>query len=263
MSEIPPPHPSVPAPGVPEPKSFAAEVIETVKTLVIALLIALVLRVVLFQPNTIPSASMEPNLLIGDYILVTKFDYGWSRHSIPFTPPLPQGRFQGKPVERGDVVVFHLPRDISETYVKRIIGLPGDRIQVRGGLVYVNEVAIPRVAAGETQDPDSPDVTVGRYWETYGKHRYLTFDRSTDHPGDNTEVFIVPEAHYFAMGDNRDNSLDSRWPPAELGVGFVPEDNILGKVRMVLVSWTGGASLFKPWTWVTRFDPGRMFRSVD
>ena len=165
MSEVPPPHPSVPAPHSAEPKGFAAEVIETVKTLVIALLIALVLRVVLFQPNTIPSASMEPNLLTGDYILVTKFDYGWSRHSIPFTPPLPQGRFQGKPVQRGDVVVFHLPRDISETYVKRIIGLPGDRIQVRNGLVYVNEVASPGWQPGrrETQTTRmSPSGVIGK-----------------------------------------------------------------------------------------------------
>ena len=115
-----------------EPKSAAAETLEIVKTVVLALLIALALRVILFQPNTIPSSSMEPNLLTGDYMLVSKFDYGWSRHSVPLSPPLPAGRLNGHLPQRGDVIVFRLPRDITQTYVKRVIGLPGDRIQVSG-----------------------------------------------------------------------------------------------------------------------------------
>ena len=245
-----------------KPKTLAAEALDTAKTVGLALLIALVLRVVLFQPNTIPTASMEPNLLVGDYMVVTKYDYGWSRHSIPFSPPLPVGRIHAGAPRRGDVIVFRLPRDPGQTYVKRLIGLPGDRVQVSGGVISVNGRAIPRAEAGQTQDPDSPGVTVTRVWETLPDgRRYLTFERGPDHDGDNTGLHVVPEGHYFAMGDNRDNSLDSRRPQA-VGVGFIPADNLLGRARFVLVSWRSGASLFKPWTWVTHFQPDRMFRSV-
>ena len=246
----------------PATRSFAAEVIDSARTIALALLIALVLRVFLFQPNTIPSSSMEPNLLTGDYMIVTKYDYGWSRHSVPFSPPMPSGRLNGRTPRRGDVIVFRLPRDPGQTWVKRLIGLPGDRVQVSGGIISVNGKAIPQVDAGETQDPDSPEVTVTRVWETLPDgRRYLTFDRGPGHPGDDTEVFVVPEGHVFAMGDNRDNSLDGRWP-REIGVGFTPMDNLLGQARWVLVSWRGGASLFKPWTWVTHFQLDRMFKPV-
>ncbi len=246
----------------PATRSFAAEVIDSARTIGLALLIALVLRVSLFQPNTIPSSSMEPNLLTGDYMVVTKYDYGWSRHSVPFSPPLPTGRLNEHLPNRGDVIVFRLPRDPGQTWVKRLIGLPGDRVQVSGGVISVNGRAIPQSDSGETQDPDSPEIIVRRVWETLPDgRRYLTFDRGPDHPGDDTEVFVVPEGHVFAMGDNRDNSLDGRWP-REIGVGFIPLDNLLGKARWVLVSWRGGASLFKPWTWVTNFQLDRMFKPV-
>lgn len=246
----------------PSPRSFVAEVIDTIRTVGLALLIALILRVFLFQPNTIPSSSMEPNLLTGDYMIVTKYDYGWSRHSVPLSPQLPDGRLNGKTPRRGDVIVFRLPRDPAQTWVKRLIGLPGDRVQVSGGVVSVNGQAIVQTSAGETRDPDSPDVTVTRVWETLPDgRRYLTFDRGPDHPGDDTEVFVVPEGHVFAMGDNRDNSLDGRWP-REIGVGFIPMDNLLGRARWVLASWRQGASLFKPWTWVTHFQLERMFKPV-
>ena len=243
-------------------RTFAAEALDTARTVSLALLIALVLRVFLFQPNTIPTASMQPNLLVGDYMLVTKYDYGWSRHSIPFSPPLPAGRIHASTARRGDVIVFRLPRDPGQTYVKRLIGLPGDRVQVSGGVISVNGRPIPRAEAGQTEDPDSPDVTVTRVWETLPDgRRYLTFERGPDHDGDDTGVYVVPEGYYFAMGDNRDNSLDSRWPQA-VGVGFIPADNLLGRARFVMVSWRSGASLFKPWTWVTHFQPNRMFRPV-
>ncbi len=244
------------------PQSLAAEVVESARTIGLALLIALILRVFLFQPNTIPSSSMEPNLLTGDYMVVTKYDFGWSRHSVPFSPPLPAGRLNGKAPQRGDVIVFRLPRDPGQTYVKRLIGLPGDRVQVSGGVVSVNGQAISRTVDGETRDPDSPEITVTRVWETLPDgRRYLTFDRGPDHAGDDTDVFVVPAGHVFAMGDNRDNSLDSRWPQ-EIGVGYVPIDNLLGRARWVLVSWHGGASLLKPWTWVTHFQLDRIFKPV-
>jgi len=239
--------------------SAGAEFLDTIRTVVFALLIALVLRVVLFQPFTIPSASMEPGLLVGDYIIVSKFDYGWSRHSVPLSPPLFHGRVMGKAAQRGDVVVFKLPRDDSIPYIKRVIGLPGDRVRVSGGVVFVNGKAIPRVPVGAIQDPGDPTITVMQVEETKPDGQaYTTFDRSPGHPGDDTEVYVVPQDHYFVMGDNRDNSLDSRWP-SEVGVGLVPAENLVGKARFILLSWSEGVSIFKPWTWVTHFRPDRNF----
>jgi signal peptidase I len=231
-------------------KTPVAELIEIAKTVGIALLIALVLRVVLFQPYTIPSESMEPGLLTGDYIVISKFDYGWSRFSIPFNPPLPKGRLFGRDPKRGDVVVFQLPRDTSIAYIKRVIGLPGDRVQVRGGTAFVNGKPIVRTRLGLTQDPGMVGLTVMREQERRADGKpYVTFDQGPGHPGDDTGVYVVPQGQYFVMGDNRDNSLDSRWPTA-VGVGFVPAENLAGKARIVMVSWNEGASLFKPWTWL-------------
>ncbi|WP_340645541.1 signal peptidase I [Phenylobacterium sp.] len=247
----------------PAPKSAKDELIEIIKTVGYALLIALVLRVIFFQPFTIPSESMEPALLKGDYIIVSKYDYGWSAHSLPFSPPIFHGRIMNKPPARGDVVVFHLPRDKSIPYIKRLIGLPGDRIKVIGGQVFVNGKAIPRKPVGMTEDPGDPGVQVMQYAESKPNGRtYVTFDRAQDHEGDDTEVYVVPEGHYFMMGDNRDNSLDSRWPQ-EIGVGYVPAENLVGKARFIMLSWKGGASIFKPWTWVMRFDASRAFHRLD
>ena len=131
-----------------------------------------------------------------------------------------------------------------------MIGLPGDRVQVRDGVVFVNGKAIPRIQAGLTQDPGAIGLTVMRERETRADGKpYITFDQGPGHPGDDTGVYVVPAGQYFAMGDNRDNSLDSRWP-SSVGVGFVPAENLAGKARIVMVSWNDGASLFKPWTWL-------------
>ncbi|WP_293901414.1 signal peptidase I [Phenylobacterium sp.] len=254
------------ATAAPPRKSFRQEAVETIKTVVYALLIAFVLRVGLFEPFTIPSASMEPGLLTGDYIIATKWNYGWSRYSIPLNPPLFHGRVLqfGQGPQRGDVVVFKLPRDPSETYVKRLIGLPGDRVQVKGGVVFVNDKMIVRTPAGDTQDPEEPGLTVAQFRETRADGKpYVTFDRGPDGDLDNTDVYVVPEGYYFMMGDNRDNSSDSRVNPAVGGVGYVPAENLIGKVRIVLVAWKGGASLFNPITWVARFDPSRILKPVS
>ena len=245
-----------------QPKSGAAnEVVEIVKTVVYALLIALFLRVIFFQPYTIPSASMEPNLYEGDYIIVSKYSYGWSRHSIPFSPPVFHGRIFEHQPERGDIIVFKLPSDIHKDYVKRLIGLPGDRIQMKNGLLYVNGQQVPRQPAGMAKEDSGYGFLrdVFKYKETLGGKTYLTNDFGTGEELDNTNVYMVPEGMYFMMGDNRDNSSDSRVPPSQQGVGFVPAENLEGKAQIILLSWKPGASLFKPWTWVLDARPSRFF----
>jgi len=241
---------------------FLREVRETAGTLGAGLAIALALRVVVFQPYTIPSSSMEPGLVTGDYIVVSKWPYGWSRASIPFNPPLPGGRLFGRDPARGDVVVFRLPRDPSQAYIKRLIGLPGDRVQVVQGQVVVNGKPLPRRFTNWAEDHDAPGRIVPRGVETAANgRRYVTFEGASDGEGDNTGVYVVPAGHYFMMGDNRDNSLDSRWPRAAGGVDFVPAENLVGRAEAIGVSWKEGASVFKPWTWLN-LDWGRFFQRV-
>jgi len=246
----------------PEKTGAVQELVEIVKTIVYALIIALFLRILFFQPFTIPSASMEPNLYEGDYIIVSKFSYGYSRHSIPFSPPLFEGRIMDKPAKRGDVAVFKLPSDGHTDYVKRIIGVPGDRVQMKDGLLYVNDELVQRdmLSPVKTQTPYGA-VEVARYQETLKDGRkFVTQDQGTDGQLDNTELFVVPEGFYFAMGDNRDNSLDSRVPAAIGGVGFIPADHLVGKAQIILLSWKPEASIFKPWTWVIDARPSRFFK---
>lgn len=247
----------------PEKSSAAKETVEVIKTVVYALLIALVLRVVFFQPFTIPSASMEPNLYEGDYVIVSKYSYGYSKHSIPFSPPLFEGRLFFSPPKRGDIAVFKLPLDNRTDYIKRVIGLPGDRVQMRNGLLYVND----RLIAREPLSPVTTDVGYGvlrevaRYQERLPDGRtYATQDFGPDGQLDNTDVFVIPDGHYFMMGDNRDNSSDSRVPPAAQGVGMVPAENLVGKAEIILLSWKPEASIFKPWTWVIDARPSRFFK---
>jgi signal peptidase I len=260
------------------------ETVEIVKTVVYALLIALVLRVLLFQPFTIPSASMEPNLFEGDYIIVSKYSYGYSRHSIPFSPKIFSGRLFSHAPTRGDIIVFKLPRDGHTDYIKRLIGLPGDRIQVKQGLVYINDKPIVRTpAAPGVQDMGYGELRpVSRYTEAFPNGRkFLTNSYGADGQADNTGVYVVPQHCYFMMGDNRDDSADSRFDPGlspnspnascpwdssldqyvnGVGVGFVPEENLVGRARLILLSWKPGASLFKPWTWFTDAQPDRFFK---
>jgi signal peptidase I len=269
----------------PDDKAGAVkEFIEIVKTVAYALGIALVLRVLLFQPFTIPSASMEPNLLQGDYIIVSKYSYGWSKHSIPFSPPLFKGRILGKTPKRGDIIVFKLPRDPNIDYIKRLIGLPGDKVQVRGGVVYINGKALARKELPSALvDTGYTTVRAGRFEETNPEGRkYVTQDYGPDSEADNTGVYVVPENCYFFMGDNRDNSLDSRFDPGmafksgagacrwdynndqyigmQEGVGFVPAENLVGRAQLILLSWNAEAHLFKPWTWFTDARTNRFFR---
>jgi signal peptidase I len=253
-----------PARGRSEKSGVLHESWEIVKTIAIALLVALVLRVFLFQPFTIPSASMEPTLLEGDYIIVSKFAYGYSRHSAPFSPQVMKGRVLYNQPERGDIAVFKLPRDGRTDYIKRVVGLPGDRIQVREGALYVNGEAVRRSAQGEgvAQTPFGFERPVDRYRETLDDATYMTHDLGPDGEVDNTDVYEVPAGHFFMMGDNRDNSVDSRYPP-EFGVGFVPAENLVGKAELILFSWNAEAALFKPWTWFTEVRPSRFFTRLQ
>ncbi len=277
-----------------EKKSAASEGFDILKTILYALLIALVLRVVLFQPFTIPSASMEPTLYKGDYIIVSKFAYGWSRNSVPFSPPLPAGRFLPRAPHRGDVVVFKLPRDGHIDYIKRLVGLPGDKMQVKAGVLYINDQAAVRSARGivPTHCPGPEDAAttpaqISTELLPNGKAHPVVACFNGQGGGNNTAAYIVPPNCYFMMGDNRDNSVDSRYPPypgraseaamkscpwnpdveaslgaIDAGVGFVPFDNLVGKADLILFAWGPDMSIWKPWTLITDVRLNRWFHLI-
>lgn len=222
--------------------------LESVKTIVYAALIAIGIRTVAFEPFNIPSGSMIPTLLVGDYLFVSKFSYGYSRHSMPFSPNLFQGRIWGAMPQRGDVAVFKLPRDTRQDYIKRIIGLPGDTIQVRQGVLHINGSAVRLERMGPfVVEGDGPRMTVELRREFLpGGRAHLIIEQSDDAPLDNTPVFTVPEGHVFAMGDNRDNSLDSRVPSA---VGMIPWENLVGRAEFIFFSVDGSARIWEVWNW--------------
>lgn len=236
--------------------------IETVKTIVYALLIALVIRTFLFQPFNIPSGSMEATLLIGDYLFVEKYSYGYSQHSFPYGKEyIPfSGRVFGSAPDRGDVVVFKFPQDNSTDYIKRVIGLPGDHIQMLNGQLYINEKAVPKVRVADyVETIDGIAHNVPRYRETLPNGRsYLVLDRYPEGPGDNTDVYVVPEGRFFMMGDNRDNSNDSRGD-----VGYVPAANLVGKAELIFFSTDGSARFWEFWKWPWAIRYNRMFTVID
>jgi len=237
---------------------------ETVRVVVHALLIAVVIRTFLFQQFNIPSGSMMATLLIGDYLFVSKYTYGYSRYSFPFSPPLFTGRdpILGKGPQRGDVVVFRLPRDDSTDYIKRVIGLPGDKIQMIDGLLHINGEPIKRERAEDfVGTEDGPGIKhIKRWRETLPNGKvYYTLDLVDNSFYDNTPVYTVPADHYFMMGDNRDNSTDSR---VLSQVGYVPIDNIVGRAEIIFFSVGDGEPAWKVWRWpwVVRWD--RLFTIV-
>lgn len=235
---------------------------ETVKIVVQALLLALLVRTFLFQPFNIPSGSMKSTLLVGDYLFVSKYAYGYSRYSFPFSPDLFDGRIWAAIPERGDIVVFKLPRDGSTDYIKRVIGLPGDKIQMLSGVLQINGKPVEREKVDDyvTTIASGGETRVARYRETLPNGiSYLTLDLDPNGFEDNTEVYEVPPGNFFMMGDNRDNSTDSRVPPNANGVGYVPFENLVGRAEVIFFSVDEGARAweFWQWPWTVRWD--RMF----
>ena len=241
-------------------------VLETIKVVVQALLIALVVRTFLFQPFNIPSGSLIPTLLIGDYLFVSKYSYGYSKYSFPFSPPLFNGRIWAAEPQRGDIVVFKLPRDNSTDYIKRVIGLPGDRIQMIDGILNINGQPMKKEVVGKQ------DVSAGA-----GYRDRATFYRETlpngvsyviqeldiygNKLGRNTPDYQVPAGHFFMMGDNRDNSLDSRDMTSQ-GVGYVPFENLIGRAEVIFFSVSEDGAAWKIWEWPWTVRWNRLFKPV-
>ncbi len=224
-------------------------VAETIRVIFHALVIALVIRTFLFQPFNIPSGSMKATLLVGDYLFVSKYSYGYSQFSLPLSPSLFSGRLPGGfTPERGDVVVFRLPRDTSTDYIKRVVGLPGDKIQIVDGVLTINGTAVKRERASEfiEQEEGTREAPVKRWKETLPNGvSYYTLDLVENGFADNTQVYTVPADHYFMMGDNRDNSTDSRFSQ----VGTVPFENIVGKAQIIFFSVYEGERAWQFWRW--------------
>jgi signal peptidase I len=256
-------------------ESKGGAITETIKTIVYALLIAGVFRTLFFQPFWIPSGSMKDTLLIGDFLFVNKMAYGYSRYSCPFGLCPFEGRILGAEPERGDVVVFRHPVT-GVDFIKRVVGLPGDRIQVREGILYINDEAAPQEPAGEFVEiferqgplgtlPVCANASVGLGGDCISNRLTETMPNGVSHSIlevretalDNTPVYTVPDGHYFFMGDNRDNSNDSRVMPPN-GLGFVPFENLIGRADRVMFS-SAGRSLFFFWTW----RPDRFFKAID
>ncbi len=251
-------------------------VIETVKTIVYALLIAGVVRTLFFQPFWIPSGSMKDTLLIGDFLFVNKMAYGYSAYSCPFSMCPVSGRLFASEPERGDVAVFRHPVN-GQDFIKRVIGLPGDTVQMRSGQLFINGSPVPQQPVGDFVEVYEPQGPIGsrpicvenglgpgdlcskeKSIETLPNGVSHSVLNATDGRYDNTGVFNVPEGHYFFIGDNRDNSTDSREKPEFRGVGFVPFDHLIGRADRVMFS-SAGRSLFFIWTW----RPDRFFKKIE
>jgi signal peptidase I len=238
---------------------------ETLRVVVHALIIALVIRTFLFQSFNIPSASMESTLLVGDYLFLSKYSYGYTHYSLPFSPPLFSGRIFGSEPKPGDVVVFRLPSDDSIDFIKRVIGLPGDRIQMIDGLLYINGTAVKRERADDYFDRDEGPrpVRVKRWRETLPNGvSYTTLDLVDRGLYDNAGPYHVPKDHYFMMGDNRDNSTDSRVRPEQGGVGYVPFENLIGRAQIIFFSIHEGEHAWMIWRWPWSVRWNRLFTIV-
>ncbi len=237
--------------------------IENIKTLFYALVIAIIIRSLFIQPFYIPSSSMEPNLLVGDRLFVTKYSYGYSKHSFPFSPPFFKGRLFFSEPERGDVVVFKTPADNRTDYIKRLIGLPGDQIQFINSNLYINnsEILKSRISSKDKIYCGKKTIDVFTFEESLPNKKKYKSVYLKDYSFQNSDIFIVPEDHYFFLGDNRDCSKDSRFLTS---VGYVHKDNLVGEARFIFFSsdkFIG--SIFSFWKWNKSIRLNRFFKKIN
>jgi len=241
-------------------KSDIADLLDTAKTIVYAIAIAILVRTFAYEPFNIPSGSMKPTLLVGDYLFVSKMSYGYSSHSLPFSLPIIPGRILYESPKQGDVFVFKTPADNKTDFIKRVIGLPGDSVQMKNGRLHINGKALERKRIDDFIERDSSGSVrrTPQFTETLPngvKHPILESDGDTGYY-DNTGVFKVPEGHFFAMGDNRDNSSDSRV------FGFVPKENLVGRAEFMFFS-IANARPWEIWQWPGNLRSERIFESVE
>ena len=234
--------------------------ISNLKSISLAVFIALIIRSFFAEPFNIPSGSMKPNLLVGDFIFVSKWSYGFSKHSLPFSIPLIPGKIFSKLPERGEVVVFKTPADNRTDYIKRVIGLPGDRIQIINGKIIINDVLILRKKLNDFIDTDknSSIKRVRKYKEYFFNKEIEVLDIMDQGIVDNTNLYIVPEGHFFVMGDNRDNSQDSRFTSV---VGYIPIENLIGKAQFIFFSLENSRFL-EFWKWPKAIRTKRLFKQI-
>ena len=240
-----------------------AKIFENLKTLIVALLIAILIRSLFFQPFYIPSSSMEPNLLVGDRIFVTKFSYGYSKHSFPFSPPIFEGRFFYKKPKKGDVVVFKTPVDNRTDYIKRLIGVPGDSIQFIDGELYINDLQVFRDKINESKEIycGNENLDVNFFEEKLENGRKFVTVYRKNFSYHNSDKFIVPDDHFFYLGDNRDCSKDSRYLSS---VGYVHKDNLVGKAQIIFFSSDARiGSILEVWNWNKLIRFKRFFKKIN
>jgi signal peptidase I len=242
---------------------------ETIRTLLVAVLLAMIFRSFAFEPFHIPSGSMKPTLLVGDYLFVSKYSYGYSRFSFPLGLPLFKGRvLELSMPQRGEVVVFRPPARPHTDFIKRIVGLPGDTIQVKQGVLYINGQALNEQSVGDFADSEDPShvVSIPRYSESLpdGKVISILKEHRPQAPElENTGVYVVPAGNYFMMGDNRDHSADSRISIAMGGVDYVPAENIVGRAELIFFSIDGTFEKTNPVSWFTALRLDRFFKIIN
>ncbi|GCE84799.1 signal peptidase I [Komagataeibacter diospyri] len=262
---------TISSPSGPDAARRDGGLLDLVRTVVIAGILAISVRTVLFEPFNIPSGSMIPTLQVGDYVWVAKYSYGYSRYALPGSPNLFEGRIFSSAPHRGDVAVFRFTKDTSIDYIKRIVGLPGDTVQMREGKLFLNGQQVPREPEGEYTaiDEHRTHMDGERYREILpgsGGHGPVAHDilKLTDEGGKNdTPEYVVPPGYFFAMGDNRDDSADSRFMGDEpQDLGFVPMENLVGQAKWIFMSVDNAHPFWQVWYWPVEIRWNRLFMGI-